>query len=105
VSEGQRRQWRYRSVVVKDKPDALRPYRWSIEKRVSRDWRFIRTGRAFSYAGALRKAARKGILCPEKVERTELEVVTLHKPEEIEPTPATNPLPPTLLSDAGEANQ
>lgn len=89
--------WHLRSVIVKDKPDALRPYRWTIERKIGRKWKFVRQGRAFTYGGALKKAARLGVMCPWKVERTELAVVTRDVPEPPDPEPAHNPLPPELL--------
>ena len=90
--------WRHRIVVVRDQPGKLRPWRWALERVTATGTADLQyTGRARSFSGAVHKAARKAVLCPWKVERLELEMVTRDEPEPECPAPRRNPLPPELL--------
>lgn len=93
--QGDKQVWHLRAVVVKDKPNALRPWRWAVEDawipRMGYELR--KEGRAVTLGGALRKATRRGISCGWNTERVELTFV------EISPDPCApkKPRPPSPL--------
>lgn len=92
--------WEVRCVVVKDRPNGLRAWRWSAERRLEKyggAWKFARDGRAFSLSGALAKATKAGVIAPHMVVRFEFQGVDAVK-ERPKPAPKPNPLPPELLT-------